>query len=84
MLFDHLISGVCVNTSQIYKATKPDTTINQASGKYSQVISLPSVGHVNMISHRLPSKPKMGSFPSSKVSSAQVILHGLICEGNHL
>lgn len=34
-----------------------------------------------MKAHKLPSKSKMGSFTSGKVSSAEIILHGLICEG---
>lgn len=49
-------------------------------GNVLSVISLLSAGHVKV--HGLPSKSKMGNFPSSKVPSAQVILHGLICEGN--
>lgn len=46
------------------------------------IITLPPVGHVTINAHGLPSKPKMASFPSSKVPGSQVILHGLVCEGN--
>jgi len=51
-------------------------------GNLLSIITFPSGGHVNIKAHGLPPKSKMGNVPSSKVPGSQVILHGLVCEGN--
>lgn len=42
------------------------------------IITLPPVGQLNIKEHGLLPKSKTGSFPSSKVPSSQVILHGFV------